>query len=165
MVERTSMAAKEIEQKFLVSSLPDDFEQYPSDPIEQGYLAISPDGREVRVRRKASKFFLTVKSGRGREREEHEIELSGGQFRTLWPATDGRRLKKTRYLIPFEAHTIELDIYHGRLEGLVTAEVEFESLEASDGFSPPDWFGREITDDLRYKNQALARLGFPAETR
>jgi CYTH domain-containing protein len=151
----------EIEQKFLVASRPHDLDQYRSEQIEQGYLAIQPGRAEIRVRRKGDRCFLTVKSGGGRERREHEIELSRDQFETLWPATEGWRLKKTRYAIPCGDRTIELDIYHGRLEGLVTAEVEFETVEQSDAFSPPDWFGREITADLRFKNQSLARKGLP----
>ena len=51
----------------------------------------------------------------------------------------------------------EVDRYQGELDGLWTVEVEFGSLEASRAFSPPDWFGREVTDDQRYRNAALAR--------
>jgi adenylate cyclase len=48
-------------------------------------------------------------------------------------------------------------------EGLITAEVEFDSVSDSEGFDPPPWFGDEITDDARYANQALAREGIPPE--
>jgi CYTH domain-containing protein len=49
-----------------------------------------------------------------------------------------------------------VDEYHGELEGLRTAEVEFADEAASDAFAPPPWLGREITGDRRYANQALA---------
>jgi CHAD domain-containing protein len=57
----------------------------------------------------------------------------------------------------------EIDIYEGALEGLRTAEVEFDSREATDAFVPPPWLGKELTGDERYANQALATEGLPAE--
>ena len=50
-------------------------------------------------------------------------------------------------------------MYDGAQEGLVTAEIEFPSLEASEGFAPPQWIGREVTGDARYANQSLALAG------
>ena len=51
----------------------------------------------------------------------------------------------------------------GNLEGLVLAEVEFSSRDKSEEFEPPDWLGEEVTDDVRYKNQILAKKGAPVE--
>ncbi len=59
---------------------------------------------------------------------------------------------------------MEVDVYHGELAGLVTAECEFASPEESRRFVPPDWFGREVTNDPAYKNQSLAVRGRPPET-
>ena len=56
---------------------------------------------------------------------------------------------------------VELDVYAEALEGLLTAEIEFPSLAASEAFSPPAWLGRDITDDARYANQSLALRGVP----
>ena len=79
----------------------------------------------------------------------------------MWAATEGKRLEKTRYEIPYQDRTIELDIYRVNLDGLLSAEVEFPSEEASDLFTPPEWFGREVTGDKAYKNQSLALFGLP----
>ena len=57
---------------------------------------------------------------------------------------------------------LELDVYHGRLEGLLTAEVEFDAVAAASAFVPPDWLGRDVTDDPRYKNKKLATDGLPS---
>jgi adenylate cyclase len=152
----------EIERKFLVERLPDGLDAYPSREIEQGYLAITDDV-EVRVRRYGEQSFLTVKSSGNESRVEEEIEIDPRRFGALWPLTDGRRVEKRRYAIPTsDGLTIELDVYHGRLSGLLTAEVEFTSLAYADGFVPPDWFGRELTDDPHYKNKRLATQGLPA---
>jgi CYTH domain-containing protein len=105
---------------------------------------------------------LTVKSGGARARVEEELEIEPDRFERLWPLTEGRRIEKTRYEIAADSGaTIELDIYEGALAGLVVAEVEFDSESDADAFGAPDWFGREVTDDARYKNQRLAREGAP----
>jgi adenylate cyclase len=150
---------KEIERKFLVATLPENLEQYPHKEIVQGYIAITPDGTEVRLRKKGEKYFQTIKSGLGKIRGEHEIEITEDQFNTLWPTTEGKRVEKVRYEIPVGENIIELDIYSGDLNGLLTAEVEFNSEEGSNSFEPPVWLGKEVTEDKRYKNQNLALHG------
>jgi adenylate cyclase len=86
------------------------------------------------------------------------------QFDVLWPQTEGMRVGKKRIRIPTENVVIELDIYSGTLEGLKTAEVEFETQDEADAFTPPSWLDREITQDERYKNKNLALDGFPSES-
>jgi CYTH domain-containing protein len=152
----------EIERKFLVREFPRDRERAGSTRIEQGYIAVAEDGTEVRIRRRDGAAVLTVKGSGGRSRLEEEFEIDADRFGRLWPLTEGRRLEKTRHLIPAGAGlTIELDVYSGALAGLMVAEVEFDSEEAADTFEPPDWFGPEVTDDVRFKNQRLACDGAP----
>ena len=42
-----------------------------------------------------------------------------------YESTEGRRLRKTRYDVPYGDHVIEVDIYAGSNKGLIVAEVEF----------------------------------------
>lgn len=148
---------REIERKFLVKELPPGLNRFRNYPIAQGYLADEPGGRHVRMRKKGKTASLTFKVGRGSAREEREIKLSPKQFASLWPATTGRRLRKSRYEIPWKSFLIELDIYRGRNTGLIVAEVEFRSRLACRKFKPPSWFGREVTGEKRYSNVRLAR--------
>jgi adenylate cyclase len=153
----------EIERKFLVPS-PPPLEDVPRSRIEQAYVAIDPAGTETRIRRRAAETTLTIKGGRGRSRVEEEFEIDPERFARLWELSGGRTVEKTRYELPADdGLTIELDVYTGRLEGLVTAEVEFPSAEAADRFEPPTWFGKEVTDDDAYKNQRLAVDGRPPD--
>ena len=135
----------EIERKFLPARLPDGVPA--GERLEQGYLAVAPDGTEVRIRRRAGRSTLTVKSGPGHVRVEEELEIDDRRFEALWALTEGRRIAKTRHLVP--------------LGGDLTAEVEFGSSEASAAFAPPDWLGAEVTGDARYANQSLALAGVP----
>ena len=151
----------EIERKFLVSHAPADLP--PGEPIEQGYLAVAPDGTEVRIRRRAGRSTLTIKSGPARVRVEEELDIDDRRFEALWALTAGRRIAKTRHLVPLgDELTAELDVYAEELDGLLTAEVEFASEQASADFAPPDWLGHEVTGDARYANQSLALHGAPA---
>jgi CYTH domain-containing protein len=152
----------EVERKFLVSGPPGGLERYPAKRLEQGYIVIAGDGTEVRVRRADRRTTLTVKRGTGRVRVEEEIEIEPERFTRLWGLTEGRRLEKTRHELPVGPDlTAELDVYAGRLAGLMTAEVEFPSADEAEAFVPPEWFGAEITDDRRYANQRLATDGPP----
>ena len=49
-------------------------------------------------------------------------------------------------------------MFKGKLEGLVMAEVEFESTEDAKSFEPPRWFGEDVTGDDRFSNRKLSRL-------
>jgi adenylate cyclase len=149
--------SREIERKFLLKRLPVEILHSRHFKIAQGYLANERGGRHVRLRKKAKTATLTFKVGRSTAREEREIRLSPKQFATLWPATAGRRLHKTRYLVPWKKLTIEIDIYHGRNHGLIVAEVEFPSQSSCRKFKPPAWFGRDVTGEKRYSNVRLAR--------
>lgn len=150
----------EIEKKYRVNHIPPDIGS--GTLIEQGYLAVEPDGTEIRLRKKANRYFQTVKKGSGLVRTEVEVELTEAQFTALWPLTAGKRLSKYRHKLPVGPHVCELDVFCGPLKGLVLAEVEFASIEESRRFAPPDWFGADVTGDDRFKNQYLALHGMPA---
>ena len=151
----------EIEKKYLVTRIPQAIGETTGTFIEQGYLAVSPEGTEIRLRSKGGRFFQTVKKGRGLVRTEVEIELTENQFAALWPLTEGRRLSKHRHEVPVEGNVCELDIFCDALAGLVLAEVEFASIEESRRFVPPGWFAADVTTDERFKNKNLALHGFP----
>jgi adenylate cyclase len=65
--------------------------------------------------------------------------------------------------VPYDGHTIEVDVFEGDLGELVIGEVEFDSEPASDEFEAPEWLGEEVTGDPRYANETLAVEGAPDE--
>ena len=82
----------------------------------------------------------------------------------LLPASEGRKISKTRYEFEWNSKTVELDVYKAQLKGLITSEVEFKHDENPMDFEPPGWFGKEVTEDDRYKNKNLALKGLPERT-
>ncbi len=104
-----------------------------------------------------SDCFLTVKSGNAPARLEVELPIAPDQFSGLWPLTEGRRVFKRRCRIPIAGGlTAELDVYEGGRAGLQVVEVEFSSESQARLFTPPPWFGQEVTHDTRYANAELA---------
>lgn len=169
-VKEAARGPVETELKFLVKEIPNEInlENTPHTVLRQGYVVVSSDGAETRIRSfDNERFELTVKSAGTVQRTEQTIKLPKDMFEVLWAQTVGMRVEKTRYMIPHGKNTIELDVYEGHLTGLVTAEVEFagrqEDAEVkASTFEPPAWFGRDVSKDRRYKNQNLAH-GMPRE--
>lgn len=147
----------EIERKYLIEKeqLPADLASYPFHKIEQGYLCISP---VVRIRRQDDDYFLTYKSKGLMAREEYNLPLTQEAYKHLKSKADGLVISKTRYLIPEKSGlTIELDVFHEDYEGLLLAEVEFPSEEAANSYTPPAWFGRDVTFSSDYHNSTLSK--------
>lgn len=150
----------EIERKFLVESLPPEVSALRSLPIRQGYL-VQDEYREVRLRMIGKSYFLTVKEGSGLVRSEVETPISHEQFQRLWPMTEGRRIEKERTQVKIPGATLEIDRYLGNLSPLCVAEVEFPSVEASESFEAPTYFGTEVTERPEFANAFLAVHGIP----
>ena len=132
--------------------------------IRQGYLA-EDEPVTVRVRITDLQSTLTVKAGSGLARTEVEVEISSEQAEVLWPHTVGRRVEKTRHRVLLGdsagPRVAEVDVYAGSLAELCVVEVEFGSEADAVAFTPPDWFGEELTETPGWSNAALARHGRP----
>ncbi len=155
---------REKERTWLLDEPPRGVRALPGERIEQGYLAVDPDGAEVRLLRRAGRSKLTAERSGGSEPRHVEIALTDAQFDNLWRATEGSRLVKVRYrwLVPARDRVAaDVDVYDGDLKGLVTVRVSFTSKELGGKFRPLQVFGREVTRDSRYHDRSLAREGRP----
>ena len=147
----------EIERKFLVSALPEDYQNHPKCRIEQAYLCVSP---VVRVRRSNDDYYLTYKGSGLLVREEANLPLSEEGYCHLLAKADGNIIAKDRYCISYRGYTIELDVFDPPFAPLMVAEVEFPTEEEALAFCPPAWFGAEVTYDPAYTNATLSRKVF-----
>lgn len=125
--------------------------------IVQGYLHTDAENT-LRVRRMGERYFIAWKGkrrGAVREEIEQEVdsELGAAMLETISPR---HRIEKVRHRIDIGGFTWEVDLFGGALGGLILAEVE---LTREDEDVPlPDWIGREVTTDERYRNSRLATL-------
>lgn len=151
----------EIEKKFLVRQIPEDLDSYDHSEIEQGYLNRTP---VIRIRKMDEAYILTYKSKADHGEhsavcvnQEVELPLTREAYEHLKEKIDGCLIEKTRYRIRYQKFTIELDLFHGRYEGMTLAEVEFQTEEEAETFMPPSWFGDNVSGDYHYTNAFLSQ--------
>ena len=152
----------EIEKTFLVKSIPQNLSSFKFYKIKQGYISSGPS--PLRIRQKGDKYELTkkifLKENDFSQAEETNIYLTEYEFDKLWPLVE-KSLEKTRYIVPLENNLFaELDIYSGKLDGFMVVEVEFGSEEKMNLFVPPEWFGKDITQEDFTANMFLAGKSF-----
>lgn len=152
----------EIEKSFLVKKVPSDLKKYKSCKIKQGYFSYAP--QPLRIRKKDNFYEITKKINIHQDdyktADEINIPLKPEEFDRLWPLTICS-LEKTRYFIPLKNDLVaELDVFEGKLAGIVFVEVEFKSEEAGERFIPPDWFGADVTQEQFCSNVFLAGKNF-----
>ncbi len=131
--------------------------------IEQTYLARRDGEAARRVRRllgpDGSRFLYTEKRRlRGIVREEREREIDRLTYERLLGEADPERLpiRKTRHTFEFRGERLELDVFEGRLDGLVLLEVELDDEHRIPAL--PDELGpyRDVSEDPAYLNWNLA---------
>lgn len=151
----------EIERKFLVSGDGWRGAAHAVLPMAQGYLngldAIDRGGQKasVRVRIQGDAAFLNLKSREpGHTRQEFDYPIPVADARALLALCVGGVIDKRRHLVHHQGHLWEVDEFLGDNAGLVVAEIELAS--ADEAFALPGWAGREVTDEVRYYNLALA---------
>lgn len=149
------MAFIEIERKFLVKG---DFLPFviKKERIVQAYLCSSKE-RTVRVRIKGDSAYLTIKgetNENGFSRLECEYPIPVLDAEELLKIALPGLIEKERHYIPFGKHLFEVDVFHGKHEGLIIAEVELQS--ETESVEKPDWLGEEVTGQAKYYNAYLA---------
>jgi adenylate cyclase len=159
----------EIERRFLVATMPNNYAACSHEEMKTGYLSIAK-GFEDRIRQEGNVFTRITKTGEGIGKKESRkpVRLTEKQFNELVQGACAVK-SETRYYIPVEGHVkgrkAHLKIMHGRDEGKGEVEVEFRTKRAAKNFLAPSWFGREITSDDRYASKELGPNGYPEEAR
>jgi len=156
------MSGQEIERKFLVRG--DGYRKaaLSSTRIRQGYI-MSQGGRNVRVRIRGDKGYLTIKGpsqNGGLSRYEFETAITLDEAEHLMALCEPGIIDKRRYLVPSPdgRHTFEVDEFYGGNAGLVMAEVELGNEQ--EPFKKPDFIGKEVTGDGRFYNSHMRKMPY-----
>jgi CYTH domain-containing protein len=146
----------EIERKFLIAEMPSlrgikkvSQERYfiqRGDLFEEGYK------REGGIFEYESKVTLSQK-----EKTREKTVISKEEFERL-KAEGTQIIERDSYLLFKKNPRISIKIYKGVFNGLVLAEVLFDSLEEFEKFEAYDWMGIEVTDTPLGKDARLADL-------
>lgn len=152
----------EIERKWRAQS-PDILKvirDLPAQNILQSYVITRPG--ELRIRSDGSTYWLTAKSDGDLVREEFEIEIPAWLFDQLF-ATTTHQIQKRRYRVDINDQIWEIDVYDGRLNGLIIIEAECNTESRATALQPPAEFGTctDVTHDPSYKNKVIAVKGLP----
>lgn len=141
----------ELERVFLVKELPNDLNEYKPitmrvgdfyDPNESGANKVD----HLNIRQKGNKYEIRKKEGDSDYKKiEHTIYIAQKEFELLITVATQKH-EKNLYLYPIDnQNTSEIDIYLGKLAGYARVEVEFKNEREMEKFTPPKWFGQEIT--------------------
>lgn len=149
----------EIERKFLVVDDTWRADAVSATPLVQGYLG-RVEQCSVRVRTGGGIAFLNIKGKTvGVQRAEYEYEIPVADAEEMLATLCGTHVvAKTRHIVPFAGHEWEVDVFEGPNAGLVVAELELETADAS--FETPAWAGDDVSHDTRYYNAALAECPY-----
>lgn len=155
----------EIERKFTVTREGWRSAAHRATRMAQGYLndmaALSAGKQQasVRVRIAGDQAFLNLKSRElGASRQEFDYPIPVADAEALLKLCVGGLIDKTRHYVQYAGHLWEVDEFFGDNAGLVVAEIELTSVDEI--FEKPAWIGREVTEQLRYYNLALAERSY-----
>lgn len=154
--------AQEIERKFLVRSDAWRAGVTRRHRIRQAYLSVPGSRASVRIRVVDEQTArLTVKAAAGSDgpalsRAEFEYPVPLSDALAMFELRVGEVVEKVRHVLDAGAGRVwEVDEFSGGLAGLVMAEIELA--RADEDIALPGWVGREVTNDPRYGNVALAQ--------
>jgi adenylate cyclase len=145
----------EIERKFYVKEMPDIAGIAPRH--YERFILRDSDGIEERISKINDKYvYERKKSLSDLERSREKREISAEEFAALKDSTSDV-VVRDRYDISANP-MISIQVYRGRYEGLVRAEVEFASIEEASSFEPLPWMGAEMTGLPISRDATLIRL-------
>lgn len=147
----------EVERKFLVAHAGWRAGAVSRSRLTDGLIGEFAGGK-VRVRLDEETAWLTVKGRRdGLARPEFEYEIPRADAEAMLSLVcETCLIEKTRHCVPHDGVVWTVDEYCGALAGMVLAEVELE--HAAQVVTLPDWIGREVTADIRFRQSTLLRL-------
>jgi adenylate cyclase len=143
----------EIERKYLLETMDWKKEIIQSiTNIKQAYL-FEDHEKSVRIRVRSEKAFLTIKMGKGVTRNEFEYSIPVSEAEEMIEKSSLRCLEKERFVIEYQGAVWEIDVFKGKYEGLVLAEIELN--DENQDIQLPAWIGEEVTNDPAYLNVNL----------
>jgi CYTH domain-containing protein len=139
----------ERERTFLPKFLPD-VRMCRSQEIIDIYLPTAAHHPTLRIRKKGDRYEITKKEPIATdpsEMKEETIPLTKEEFEELSHFLKGKRTHKVRYYYPYNGKVAEIDVFQGKLAGLVLVDFEFDSVEEKNAFPMPAFCLADVTDE------------------
>ncbi|WP_456364335.1 hypothetical protein [Priestia aryabhattai] len=156
------MSLEEIERVFIVNAVPEEMVPFEEKVVYQNYL-ISTDNKETRIRMQIekgetiSKCDITTKEGTGLTRKVTKGKIDEKTYYELEDSIPNKYqpIIKSRQFFALGNSQVMVDEFVNTKEPLLLAEVEFNTKEEAEKFTPPYWFEKEVTYDEAFKNKNL----------
>jgi adenylate cyclase len=143
----------EIERKYLLETKDWEKELIQSvTNIKQAYL-FEDHEKSVRIRVRSNQALLTIKMGKGVTRNEFEYSIPVSDAEEMIEKASLLCFEKDRYVIEHQGAVWEIDVFQGKYDGLVLAEIELN--DENQEIQLPAWIGKEVTNDPTYLNVNL----------
>ena len=146
-------AGLEVESRFLLNRIPDELLEKP-----QGWLITDHYFPNTRLRLRYmqslsgdNNIYKLTQKYRSETQNAYEtiitnIYLTEAEY-NYFEALETNILKKRRYPYLFQNHSLSIDVFEGRHQGLILAEMEFENKADVDQIALPSFVLRNVTDD------------------
>jgi len=138
----------ELERTYLAKVIPKNLEN-PKDMLD---IMIPRSERHpvLRIRKIGDKFEMTKKypvEDDPSKQHEFTIPLTKKEFEELEKNIQGKRIEKLRYKTEYNGIQMEVDVFQGKLKGLVLIDFEFKTEEEKNNFQMPNFCLKEVTQE------------------
>ncbi len=141
---------EEIELTYLAKELPVGVKDSPCNEILDIYIPTVDGHPTLRIRKVGEKYEITEKGPLDKSDASHQFEntisLTAEEYEKL-SQLKGLQTRKKRYYYFENGVNYEVDIFQDGLSGLVTVDVEFDSLDKKNNFIPPAWCLVDVTQE------------------
>lgn len=150
---------REYELTFLARVIPQEIRDMHVTKILDVYVPEDPAVHShVRLRQQGNTYELTKKvpasTGDASVLTEQTIRLEREEFTGL--AMSKKRVEKVRYSGTIKGYAAEVDVFHGRLQGLVLIDFEFDEAQQMQSFVPPACCLADVTQEAAFAGGNLA---------
>lgn len=157
-------ACLEVEYRYLANNIPDDLlDKSLGWQITDRYL---PNAR-LRLRHMRSvsgneHIFKLTQKYRSEMQNAYEttitnVYLTQAEY-DLFEPLEAKILKKTRYPYTLPGCSLSIDVFEGRHQGLILAEMELEEKAAADELVLPSFVLKDVTDDPFFTGGSLVTM-------
>lgn len=140
----------EIEKTYLAKSIPEGLAACAHKELLDVYVPRESAHAHLRIRKNGDRHEITKKTpinpNDASQLKEETIVLTADEFNAL-ASVPGKRIRKIRYLYPYQGMTAEVDVFQDSLAGLVVVDFEFDSPEAQRAFVMPEFCLADITQE------------------
>lgn len=148
----------ELSKTYLLKNIPFSLEVYPHKELIDHYVSFESSYPKARLRKYGSLYEITKKVTVQQEglcfQTESIIDLSKAEYQAL-AELPNKTIQKTRYYVPWEWLTIEIDVFQRDLDWLLLMNVEFPDKQIMKKFTIPEFCLADVTENSLFVSDIL----------